>query len=91
MYLNIGGDILIDAKKIVGIFDMDNTTVSRLGRGFLPKAQSDGIIINATEDLPKSYVVTRQGNETRVYISSFAPRVLSKRLKTAKIQTANVY
>lgn len=85
MYLHIGGDTIIDINKIVGIFDMDNTTVSRLGRGFLPKAEKDGIIINATEDLPKSYVVTHKSGEKRIYISSVSSQVLSKRLKTAKI------
>lgn len=89
MYLHIGNDIIVDAKKIVGIFDMDNTTVSRLGRGFLPKAQKDGIIINATEDLPKSYVVTQHGKEKKIYISSVSSQVLSKRLKTSKISMAN--
>lgn len=85
MYLHIGGDTIVDINKIVGIFDMDNTTVSRLGRGFLPKAERDGIIINATEDLPKSYVVTQHSGEQRIYISSVSSQVLSKRLKTAKI------
>lgn len=90
MYLHIGNDIIVDMNDIVGIFDMDNTTVSRLGRGFLPKAQKDGIIINATEDLPKSYVVTKHGGESRVYISSVSSQVLSKRLKTAKITMINL-
>lgn len=85
MYLHIGNDIIVDINKIVGIFDMDNTTVSRLGRRFLPRAERDGVIINATEDLPKSYVVTNHGGKTRIYISSVSSQVLSKRLKSAKI------
>ncbi len=89
VYLHIGNDIIVDINKIVGIFDMENTTVSRLGRRFLPNAQKNGIIINATEDLPKSYVVTKRGGETRVYISSVSTQVLSKRLKTAKISLRN--
>jgi hypothetical protein len=89
MYLHIGNDIVVNTKNIVGIFDMDNTTVSRLGREFLPKAQKDGIIINATDDLPKSYVLTKTKNETKVYISSVSSQVLSKRVKTAKMTLAN--
>lgn len=89
MYLHIGNDIIVDINKIVGIFDMENTTVSRLGRRFLPNAQQNGIIINATEDLPKSYVVAKRGGETRVYVSSVSTQVLSKRLKTAKISLRN--
>lgn len=85
MYLHIGNDIVTNSKDIIGIFDMDNTTVSRQGRQFLPKAEKNGIIINTSDDLPKSYVVTHRKNKSRIYISSVSTQVLSKRLKTSKI------
>lgn len=85
MYLHIGNDIVTNSKDIIGIFDMDNTTVLRQGRQFLPKAEKRGIIINAADDLPKSYVVTHRKNKSRVYIASVSTQVLSKRLKTSKI------
>ena len=83
MYLNVGSDILVRIKDIIGIFDMDNTTVSRLGREFLPKAQRDGAVIDAAEDLPKSYVVAKSGIGVRVYFSSLSSQVLSRRAKTS--------
>lgn len=89
MYLHIGNDIIVDINDIVGIFDMDNTTVSRLGRDFLPKAQKDGIIINANDDLPKSYIVTKRGDKSKIYISSISSQVLSKRTNTARITLIN--
>lgn len=85
MYLHVGGDVIVNTKNIIGIFDMDNTTVSRIGRGFLPKAQKDEIITNATEDLPKSYVVTAKDGKSAVYISSVSSQVLSKRAKSANV------
>ena len=86
MYLNIGSDIIVRKRDIIGIFDMDNTTVSRLGKSFLPKAQRGGIIIDAAGDLPKSYVVTvgRDG-DTRVYFSSLASKILARRATTSII------
>ncbi len=85
MYLHAGSSYVVNTKEIIGIFDMDNTTVSRLGRNFLSRAQQNNEVINATEGLPLSYIVSNRKGESKIYISSFSPRVLSKRTKTSKI------
>ena len=59
MYLRVEENIVVNTKDIIGIFDMDNTTVSRLGRNFLAESQKNGLIINSTDDLPKSFVVVK--------------------------------
>ena len=51
MYLRVEENIVVNTKDIIGIFDMDNTTVSRLGRNFLAESQKNGLIINSTDDL----------------------------------------
>lgn len=79
MYLHIGNGMLVDTKNIVGVFDIDNTTVSRQGKGFLPEAQKNGQIIYATEDLPKSFIVTKNKDNTKIYISSVSTQVLNRR------------
>ncbi|MDO4618175.1 MAG: DUF370 domain-containing protein [Clostridia bacterium] len=80
MYLHLGGDKSVDIKDIVAIFDMDNTTISARGRKFLNETTKRGEIVDVSEDLPKSYVVTEVGGKSRVYISSLAPQTLIKRL-----------
>ena len=82
MYLSIGNDMAVREKSIIGIFDMDNTTVSPQTRNFLAKAQKDGIVIDVAEDLPKSFIITESGGKTCVYISSLASRTLYGRTKT---------
>ena len=79
MYLHLGGDVAVNTKDIIGIFDMDNTTVSAKTRAFLKKAQKNGEISDVTEDLPKSFVVTKRADKICVYISSLATRTLLKR------------
>ena len=81
MYIHVGNDIVVNTKDIIGIFDMDNTTVSRQGKSFLPHAQKDGIIINATDDLPRSYVVAEAKGKQSVYISSYTTQALEKHAK----------
>ncbi len=79
MYMRIEEDIVVNTKDIIGIFDMDNTTVSRLGRNFLAESQKHGLIINSTNDLPKSFVITNGGDATKVFISSVSSKILAKR------------
>lgn len=85
MFLHVGNDVLVKIKDIVGIFDMENTTVSRLGRHFLSEAQKNNSVIYATEDLPKSYVVVQSEGKTEVYISSMSTQVLSRRAESSTI------
>ncbi len=81
-YLHLGNDVVVDMNTVIGIFDMDNTTVSPQTRNFLAKAQKDGIVIDVAEDLPKSFIITESGGKTCVYISSLASRTLYGRTKT---------
>lgn len=79
MYLHIGNNVVVNTRDVVGIFDVDNTTVSRQGKGFLPNAQKEGKIIYATEELPQSFIITENKGNTLIYISSMSTQVLMRR------------
>jgi hypothetical protein len=87
MYLRISNDCVIPKTDIIGIFDMDNTTVSRQGRQFLPESEKNGELIYSADDLPKSYVVTEHEGKTKVYLSSFSSKLLISRAKACKVIT----
>ena len=57
MFLHLGQDALIKKNEIIGIFDLDNTTVSRQTRLFLAAKEKEGKIINVATDLPKSFIL----------------------------------
>ena len=80
MYLSIGNDMSVRERSVVGIFDMDNTTTSKRTRGFLEKAQKEGVVIPC-DDLPKSFVVTVDYGMTKVYESTLSSATLEKRMK----------
>ena len=42
MYLHLGGSTVVLQSDIIGIFDMDNTTVSPHTRKFLNRVQKEG-------------------------------------------------
>ena len=80
MYLNIGNDMAVREKSIIGIFDMDNTSTSRRTREFLEKAEKEGQVIPC-DDLPKSFILTAEYGFDRVYLTSLSAYTLEKRLK----------
>ena len=80
MYLNIGNDMSVRSKNIIGIFDMDNTTTSKRTREFLAKAEQNGEVVPC-DDLPKSFVLTAEYGLDRIYLTSLSAATLEKRLK----------
>ena len=81
MYLHLGADTAVDMRDVVAVFDMENTTAFARGRRFLAAASKRGEVVDITEDLPKSDIVTDSGGVRRVYISSLSPKTLIKRAK----------
>ena len=79
MYLNLGKGTVVSTDSIVGIFDLDITSQSHLTRKFLTMAEKAGQIINAAEDIPKTFVVCRDGEKNLVYLSQMAAATLLRR------------
>jgi hypothetical protein len=78
-YLHLGKGTLVREDEVLGIFDLDITSQSHLTRKFLSMADKAGQVVNAAEDIPKSFVLCRQKGETRVYLSQMASATLLKR------------
>lgn len=81
MYLHLGKGTVVDDREIVGIFDLDITSQSYLTRNYLSAAEKAGEVINASEDIPKSFVVCADKKKRAVYLSQMATATLTKRVK----------
>ncbi len=82
MYLNIGQDTVITDKNILGIFDLDNTTVSKSTREYINTASKNGECITVSiEELPKSFIVVAKNNKKEIYISPLNTSTIFKRIK----------
>jgi len=79
MFLHLGMDTVVRMRDIVGIFDLENTTVSKLTRQFLADAEKGGRVVNVTPELPKSFVVCEHEGEETVYISQISAATLRGR------------
>ena len=80
MYVNIGNDMAVREKSIIGIFDLDNTSTSKRTRLFLEKAEKEGMVVPC-DDLPKSFVLTSEYGMDRVFLSALSASTLEKRVK----------
>lgn len=80
MYIHLGQDTVVKKADIIGIFDLDNATVSKRTRDYLAKAEKEGRVINVSYELPKSFIVCKvKNNEQIIYISQLSSATLLKR------------
>ena len=72
LFLNISQNISVPTDDIIGIFDMDNSTMSPDTRSFLRLSQSEKKLVSDVRDIPKSFVLTSE----RVYLSQVSSHTL---------------
>ena len=79
MYLHIGNEQILRKEDIIGIFDIENASVSKFTKEFLSRSQQEGQVVSVTADLPKSIIVWERNGDRRLYLSQLAPATLRKR------------
>ena len=58
MFLHVGNNKNILIERVVGIFDMDNATLSAVTRKFLSQNERAGLSTSASlDELPKSFIL----------------------------------
>lgn len=69
MFLYLGGNVTVRADDVVGIFDIEECSVSRVTAEYLNSCQKNCRIVNVSdvlENMPKSFIVT----DDKTYISN---------------------
>ena len=86
MLINIGQEKMITDSEIIGIFDLDNTTVSKATRDYINFSVKENECVTVLmEDLPKSFIVCEKEDRRTVYISPYNTATVYKRLESKKI------
>lgn len=80
MYLHVGNNKNIRTKDIIGIFDMDNATVSMITRKFLSDSQKRGFVESASDEIPKSFVLYETDGKMNVCFSQLSSTALYGRM-----------
>ena len=81
MYLHIGNGITVRKKDIIGIFDLDSSTVSAVTKKYINKNEKEGNILYGDSDLPRTFILhEKRVGEKRVYRINLS-RISSQGLK----------
>ena len=82
MFLHVGNNRNIRIRDIVGIFDMDNTTVSAVTRKYLGKKQRAMQVESAGLEIPKSFVLYCEYGVDKVCFSGLSAATLLGRIES---------
>ena len=77
MYIHLGRDYVLNDRDIIGIFNLETTTIPR-GREFLNYAQKNGAVVSLSEELPQCYVLADAPVDT-VYLSELSSAAMKRR------------
>ncbi|NLU23735.1 MAG: DUF370 domain-containing protein [Clostridiales bacterium] len=83
-FVHIGENVMIPEKRIIGIFDLDNTSQSKITKQFLTNAEKESVVINVSEDIPKSFLLCDHPYHPQiVYISQLNSSTLARRMESS--------
>ncbi len=77
MYIYLGGDTAISTSDIIGVFDMDTSTVNKATRDYLSQSEKNNKIVYVNYELPKSFVVCSD----KIFVCPLNTSTIAKRIK----------
>ena len=80
MFLHAGNGRNIRQKDIIGIFDMDNATVSHVTRKYLSHEQKKKTVESVVDEIPKSFILYKTEGEFKICFSPLSTSALMGRL-----------
>ena len=87
MYLHLGQNEIISEHRVIGIFDLDKCSTSRRTREYLAAAEEEGVVLDGSGDLPKSFVVCDHPYHRQiVYLSQLNPSTLKNRAESRELE-----
>ena len=86
MYLHLGQNEIVPDHRIIGIFDLDKCSYEKRTREYLTRAEKDGVVLDVSGDLPKSYGVCDHPYQPQsVYLSQMNTSTLKNRAESEKL------
>ena len=85
-YLYLGQNVVVPKKSVVAVFDLDNSSTSRITREFLAAAEKAGEVADVSGELPKSFVLTEDRGTRICYLSQLNSSTLLKRWESPLLE-----
>ena len=81
MYLHIGNGESIKTKDIIGIFDLDTSTVSKITKKYISLKEKEGNVEYTDFDLPRAFVLYKEKKKSKIKLSRISTSGLVQRIK----------
>ena len=81
MYLHIGNGESIKTEDIIGIFDLDTSTVSKTTKKYISKKEKEGRVEYLDFDLPRSFILTQNKKGEKIKLSRISTTGLKQRIE----------
>lgn len=75
MYIFLGGNVTVPKDDVIGIFDIEECSVSRITADFLNASQKQGRVVSVSDDMPKAFVVCSE----KTYITNVSNTTINRR------------
>lgn len=87
MYLHLGQNEIVPDRRVIGIFDLDKCSYSKRTREYLTAADQEGVVLDISGDIPKSFVVCDHPYHPQiVYLSQLNSVTLQKRAESSELE-----
>ena len=86
MYLHIGNGVSIREEDIIGIFDLDTSTVSKITKKYINENEKKGKVEYTDFDLPRSFIVCGKKGEYKIKLSRISSIGLKQRIDDGEIK-----
>lgn len=78
MFITISPEKVLKADETIGIFDLDTATQTKTARDYFKRAEKEGRVKMSGSELPKSFIVMKNGE---IYLSQYSSKILTARTK----------
>ena len=87
MYLHLGQNEIVPSRRVIGIFDLDKCSYEKRSREYLAMAEKEGVVLDVSGELPKSFVVCDHPYHPQiVYLSQLNSVTLQKRAESNALE-----
>ena len=75
------------SRRVIGIFDLDKCSYSKRTREYLSAADKEGVVLDVSGDIPKSFVVCDLPYHPQiVYLSQLNSTTLQRRAESSELE-----
>ena len=80
MYFHIGNGKSVRDKDIIGIFDLDTSTISKITKKYISEKEKNSLIEYGDYDLPRAFIVTKSRKKEKIILTRISSVGLKQRI-----------